>query len=86
MIIGNKVDETIPFGQNPEEVQATKWVSKEDLQETLRHTPESLTPWFRMLSQKLLFSKDSKDLWDVFTEESVTKSPLSEEIIDLNKL
>jgi isopentenyldiphosphate isomerase len=84
LIVGNGVSEAIPFKANPEEVQDTRWVSLADLQAILRNQPDTLTPWFRLISQKLLFS-EPYNLWNVIANGS-NFNALGDQLIDLNKL
>lgn len=84
LIVGNNVDEKISFKANPEEVQDAWWVSPADLQAILRNQPDALTPWFRLISQKLLFS-EPYNLWNVFAKDSKINA-LGDKIIDLNEL
>ena len=38
----------LPMALNPEEVMATKWVSRSDLRAQLKSTPDAFTPWLHI--------------------------------------
>ncbi|GAA6062598.1 hypothetical protein JCM10212_004893 [Sporobolomyces blumeae] len=43
------------FEINPNEVSATKWVSKQDLEEFFRDPESTFTPWFKLIAESFLY-------------------------------
>ncbi len=43
------------FSVNPEEAMAYRWISKKDLHEEIKNKPETFTPWFLLLMEKIPF-------------------------------
>jgi isopentenyl-diphosphate delta-isomerase len=39
---------TLAYALNPDEVEEIRWISPQDLQQEIKDTPESFTPWFRI--------------------------------------
>lgn len=68
------------FTINPNEVSATKWVSKEDLVEFFRDPESTFTPWFKLIAESFLYK-----WWDALLD-SRTAPSASLDAKDLNKV
>jgi len=40
---------------NPNEVSATRWVSKQDLEEFFKDPESTFTPWFKLIAESFLY-------------------------------
>ncbi|GAA5930221.1 isopentenyl-diphosphate delta-isomerase IDI1 [Sporobolomyces koalae] len=74
------------FEINPNEVSATKWVSKQELVEFFQDPESTFTPWFRLIAESFLYkwwdalldsrtgseSLDAKNLNEVVAKEQAT--------------
>ncbi len=46
---------------NPEEVQAVRWMTKQEVSEGIANTPSAFTPWFRLAHEEVLNSLKTAD-------------------------
>ena len=51
-----------PPEPNPAEVNAIRWIQKEEVVEAMRQTPAAFTPWFRLAHDEVLRCINTRDL------------------------
>jgi len=74
------INEDLTFTCNPEEVEETRWISKDDLIALLE--VGQVTPWFRLISEKFLLGinawdacilRDTERLSHIFSNGQIIK-------------
>jgi len=59
VFVARALSEPVP---NPDEVSATKWMSKADVSAALTQSPDTFTPWFRMAHSEVIRCLHSQEL------------------------
>ncbi|RKP01670.1 hypothetical protein CXG81DRAFT_29692 [Caulochytrium protostelioides] len=56
LYVAQNTAEDVPLQVNPNEVQATQYVTPEEMRAWLARAPEQFTPWFRLIAADFLFT------------------------------